>query len=125
LADKKTYLVASGFVQKFGDKPAVTEREVNGSTVRDVVIKAVGSQKLIRITVWPELSGVELGEGYFVAVEGAYTTSGDQGQFHNISALRCFTAPGGVRAEREVVNKPADNDSSSSSATAGDDPPPF
>jgi hypothetical protein len=118
------YLVASGFVQKFGDKDAVTTREANGKTVRNVTIKAVGSQKLIQVTFWPELAGVELGEGYFVAVEGKYSTSGDQNQFHNISAYRAVSIPSGPRLEEhEVVNQ--GGDSQAAAASSDDGPPPF
>lgn len=122
MADKQ-YLVAAGFVQKFGEKEAVVSKDVNGKAVREFVIKAVGSQKLIRITLWPELAGIEVGEGYYVAVEGAFTQSGDNNQFYNISALRAFSASGGTRVEREVVNQqPAD---APAAAPASDDPPPF
>lgn len=99
-----TYLVAAGFVQKFKDKPAVSERDVNGQTVRDITIKTV-SQKLVRITIWPELLAPEIKEGYWVACEGKYSASGDNNQFHNVSAYRMVVQAGAGRTERDVVNQ--------------------
>lgn len=117
LADgKKKYLYADGFIQKFGDKPAVNVREANGQTVRDVTIKS-NKEMLIRITLWPELDDVELGEGYWLAVEGAYSSSGDNNQFHNISAKYAVSLSGKSSKEREVVNRPQ--------ADTGDEDVPF
>jgi hypothetical protein len=120
------YLVAAGFIQKFPNKDAVSVREANGQKVRDITIKAVGSQKLIRVTVWPEFESVDLGEGYYVAVEGKYSASGDNGQFHNISAARIFAAPSGKKAEREVVNQGGgSNGGSSNGGGQSQDTNPF
>lgn len=117
---KKTYLVAAGIVQKFPDKPAVAERDVNGQAVRDITIKTV-SQKLVRITVWPEFASLVLGEGYFVFAEGEYKASGDNNQFHNVSAFRIGAFPCAVKADREVVNQP--EPSEPAAENSGEDSP--
>jgi hypothetical protein len=121
---KKKYLFADGFVQKFGDKPAVVEREANGQTVRSCTIKIAGD-KLIQLTLWPEFAEVKLGAGYYVACEGAYSASGDNNQFHNISVTNIITAPGAKRIEREVVNQPESSGDGESSSPSQTDEVPF
>lgn len=122
---KKKYLYADGFIQKFGEKPAVTEREANGQTVRDCTIKIAGD-KLIRLTIWPEFAEVKLGPGYLVFCEGAYSASGDNNQFHNISVTNIVTVPGAKRTEREVVNQPeASADAAEETSTSQTDDVPF
>lgn len=121
---KKKYLYADGFIQKFGDKPAVTERDANGQTVRDCTIKIAGD-KLVRLTIWPEFSEVKLGAGYLVFCEGAFSASGDNNQFLNISVTNIVTVPGAKKAEREVVNQPETAAADASSTSAQTDEVPF
>lgn len=122
---KKKYLYADGFIQKFGDKPAVVERDANGQTVRSCTIKIAGD-KLIQLTLWPEFADVKLGAGYLVFCEGAYSASGDNNQFHNISVTNIVTVPGAKKIEREVVNQPeSSGDAGESSSSAQTDEVPF
>lgn len=104
---EKTYVTAVGFVQ-FDPQ----EREANGKTVRDIVIKTPGGDgKNIRITVWPEIQGADVIEkGDFVAVDGGFTSStyqaqdGSQKVSLQISAYNLAILGKGLpRAEREVV----------------------
>lgn len=120
------YLTAVGFVQKFGDKPAVATREVSGQTVRDVTIKAAGSQKLVKVTLWPEHAGVSVDENTVLFVDGKYTRSqGQDGrEYHNLSASKVAVLAVAQKAEREVVNQtPAANQSEGTSS--GGDSSPF
>jgi hypothetical protein len=119
LAD--TYAVVAGFIQDFGNPDkAVTERDVNGKQVRDVTVRALGSQKNVRITVWPELKDVEISAGDFIVAEGKFTTNlgqaadGSPREYLNLSASRLVRLPGAVAAPREVVtsgasSKPTEN----------------
>lgn len=105
MADKPYYTVA-GFVQKFGDKPAIETREVSGQNIREFTVKAIGTQKLVRITLWPEFNGVTIDKGLFVVADGKFSTSeGTNGrQFYNLSATELATLRVQERAERDTVN---------------------
>lgn len=113
------YAVVAGMIQ-FDPK----EREANGQSVRDITIKALGTQKLVRITVWPEFSGVALKKGDFVSVDGKYEvsmgqgTDGGQREYINVSATQLAVLPAATKAEREVSNRPA-------AKAASDDAPIF
>lgn len=122
MADK--YASVAGFVQKFGDKPAVEEREANNQTVRQFVVKALGSQKLIRITVWPEFASTGITAGDFVAVDGKFsvTQGKNGGEFYGVSASTLFVASGATKAAREVVNQ---NAAATQTSSGDDDAPPF
>lgn len=117
-----TYLVVSGFVQKFPDKDAVVTKDANGQKVREFTVKAVGSQKLVRISVWPEFAAQEIKDGDFVNAEGKFSQSEGSGgtMFFNLSASKLTVTPGAVRADREVVNQ---KPSETSTATQSDDIP--
>lgn len=68
LAEFKEFKGAGGFVQF-----PVEERDVNGQTVRDVTIRALGSEgPYIRITVWPEFSHVDIEQGDLVFLDGPF-----------------------------------------------------
>lgn len=72
----KQYAGASGIIQ-FDPR----EREVNGKTVKDVVIRTAGSQKLVQITVWPEFKlESEPKKGDFIAADGSFSTYTYQAQ---------------------------------------------
>lgn len=104
------YATAVGFVQF-----PVTEREANGSDVRDVTIRTpgtvLGGGALIRITVWPDLNEAVIEEGDFVAVDGKLDVRVvDDKTYLNLSASKL--AVNGVvyrsanaDVEREVVGK--------------------
>lgn len=117
LADK-TYATVAGFVQ-FDPR----ERDVNNQTVTDIVVKAIGSQKLVRITVWPEFEVGEISKGDFVAADGVFTTSvgqtddGSTREYLNLSASVLSVLPSVPKKERSVVSK-----GSSSKKAEGDLP---
>jgi hypothetical protein len=120
LADQ--YLVVAGFAQKFPSKPLLNTREANGTTVTDVTVKALGSQKLVRISIWGEFGDVAkaITENSFIAAEGKYSVSGgDNGrQFHNLSASKvAIDGKSLKKAAREVVNQ---NDDASGDAGDAD-----
>lgn len=46
------------------------ERQLNGQWVRDVKIRAFGSQEETLITIWPEYAHVPLVRGDFIVVQG-------------------------------------------------------
>lgn len=100
------YASAAGFIQF-----DVKEREANGQTVLDAVIKTLGTDGvLIRVTVWPELQTEPIAKGDFLAVDGKFTVgsytdqSGQARQSLQISASSMAVLPGVKRGEREVVN---------------------
>lgn len=104
---KKQYVTAVGFVQ-FDPQ----DREANGKSVRDIVIKTPGGDgKNIRITVWPEIAGADVIEkGDFIAVDGGFTSStyqaqdGSQKTSLQISAFNLAVLGKALaRADREVV----------------------
>lgn len=111
------YAVVAGFVQ-FDPR----KREVNGKTVTDVTIKAVGSQKLISITIWPEFGDVAIEKGDFLAADGKFSTSlgqgkdGAQREYINLSPSALGVTPGLKKTETNVVQK---------AAPASDAPSPF
>ena len=93
------YVVTSGIVQQFGDKPVSDTREVGDGVVTDFTIKTLTTQSLVKISLWDDLSGIEVSKGDFAAVDGKYTVSED-GKYHNISATSIAILPGTTRAPR-------------------------
>jgi hypothetical protein len=71
---------------------AAREREVNGQTVREIVVRAFGRQEEYYISVWPEYSHVPLHKGDFVVCQGKRRTwegtdrVGNWRQFSSINA---------------------------------------
>src|SRR3954469_231913 len=59
-----TYASVAGFIQF----DPVT-RDANGKEVTDVTVKAIGSQKLVKVTIWPDFDfeGEEVTKGDFIA----------------------------------------------------------
>ena len=113
-----TYAGAAGFVQF---DPNV--KEANGQTIREVTIKAVGSQKLIKITLWPEWDAVAVAKGDFVAADGKFSQNlgqapdGSPREYLGISASSLVVIPGAQKAERQVVQS-----SGGASAAASSEP---
>ena len=62
---KHDFPVVAGIVQ-FEPR----HREVNGSEVRDIKVRAFGSQEETWITVWPEFAHVPMAAGDFLVVQG-------------------------------------------------------
>jgi hypothetical protein len=76
LVSDAQYVTALGFVQ-FDPQ----EREANGKTVTEFVIKTPGGDgKNIRVTIWPETDLGEVAVGDFIAVDGKFTSSSYQSQ---------------------------------------------
>jgi hypothetical protein len=103
------YAGAAGFVQ-FDPR----EKDVNGQEIRELTIKAFGTQKLIQITLWPEYAGVEVKKGDFVAVDGKFTsslgqkrTTGETVEYIQITPYSLVVLPAVEKAERKVVQKAA------------------
>jgi hypothetical protein len=104
LAEGTEYAVAAGIIQ-FDP----IEREAAGQDIRDITIKAIGSQKLIKVTLWPEFEGTDVKKGDFVVADGKFTTSlgqakdGSQREYLNLSASQLVVVPAAEKAAREVV----------------------
>jgi hypothetical protein len=107
--NKTDYVVAAGFIQW---EPEI--REVNGQTVRDVKVHAIGSQKPFRITLWPEYAGIALQRGDFIVAEGRLRTSVANGadgtvrEYNDIDAARVVRlepAPKQERAPQQASSK--------------------
>jgi hypothetical protein len=106
MADKD-YKSVAGFIQ-FDPE----EREVNGQTIRDVTIRALGSEcPYIKVTVWEEFADIELERGQFLAVDGAFEArvapnkAGVQTTYLNISAKSIVVLEPVARGEASVVTK--------------------
>lgn len=125
---ENVYLVAAGFIQKFKDKDAITVRDTNGGKVVSFTIKALGTQKLVRISAFAsDFAEFSPAQDDFVVAEGKYEASGDNNQYHNITAYKLNVNGQKItRKEREVVNSgggDSSNSQSSSSASTGDTNP--
>jgi single-stranded DNA-binding protein len=86
----KEFKGAGGFVQF-----PVEERDVNGQTVRDVTIRALGSDgAYIRITVWEEWADLDIDEGDLVFIDGPFearegqTREGEKRVYLNMSTSK-------------------------------------
>jgi hypothetical protein len=67
--DTKDFPVVAGVVQL---EP--THREIKSQPVRDIKVRAFGTQRETLITVWPEHGHVPLAKGDFVVVQGRRRT---------------------------------------------------
>lgn len=80
------YITVAGIIQF---EPRT--RTAGGKEVRDVAVKALGNNKLVNITVWPEKT-TPLNKGDFIVADGKFTTStrqnkdGEQQTYYNLSA---------------------------------------
>lgn len=102
------YATVAGFIQF-----DVNERDVNGQEVRDVTVRAIGTQKLVKVTVWSDFSDVPLAKGDFIVADGKFSTNEGQAKdgtpitYLNLSASNLLRLEPAERAEREVVNRPS------------------
>ena len=100
------YITVAGLVQ-FDPRT----RQAGDKTVRDVVIRAIGSNKNFSITVWPEKASVAINKGDFLVVDGKHTQSvgqnkdGESVTYNNMSAgtLFRFAGEGGSAASAAAV----------------------
>ena len=85
------YITVAGLVQ-FDPRT----RQAGDKTVRDVVIRAIGSNQNFSITVWPEKADVTINKGDFIVVDGKHTQSVGQNKegasvtYNNMSAGTLF-----------------------------------
>jgi len=92
------YITVAGLVQ-FDPKT----RQAGDKTVRDVLIRMIGSNKNISITLWPEKADVIVNKGDFIVVDGKHSQSvgqnkdGEQVTYNNMSAttIMRFAGSGG------------------------------
>jgi len=113
------YITVAGLVQ-FDPRT----RQAGDKTVRDVVIRAIGSNQNFSITVWPEKEGIAINKGDFLVVDGKHTQSvgqnkeGAQVTYNNMSASTLFRFAGeGASAA------PAGASKVTAAAATGDDFP--
>jgi hypothetical protein len=89
------YITVAGLVQ-FDPRT----RTAGDKQVRDVVIRAIGSNKNFSITVWPEKADVPISKGDFLVVDGKHSQSvgqnkdGEQVTYNNMSATTLFRLAG-------------------------------
>ena len=101
------YITVAGLVQ-FDPRT----RQAGDKTVRDVVIRAIGSNQNFSITVWPEKASVAINKGDFLVVDGKHTQSvgqnkdGESVTYNNMSAgtLFRFAGEGGSAAPKAAVD---------------------
>jgi len=85
--DDTEYVTVAGLIQ-FDPR----DRTANNTPVRDIAIRAIGSNKIINVTVWPENAHIPLAKGDFVVADGKFTVrsyqaaSGEQKTGYNVSA---------------------------------------
>jgi hypothetical protein len=81
------YMTIAGIIQ-FDPR----DRTAGGKDIRDVAIRAIGNNKMVNITVWPENDDVPLAKGDFIVADGKFTQSmgqnksGEQQTYYNLSA---------------------------------------
>lgn len=113
------YITIAGIVQ-FDPRT----RQAGGKEVRDVLIRAIGSNNNISVTVWPEKAGIQINKGDFLVCDGKYSSSvgqnkaGEQVTYHNLSANTIIRIPGDTTVTTETTPAPA-----MAATAAGDDFP--
>lgn len=81
------YITVAGLIQ-FDPR----NREAAGKPVRDIAIKAIGNNKMVNITVWPDHDSIPLNKGDFIVADGKFTQrpgqnkQGEQQTYYNLSA---------------------------------------
>lgn len=89
------YITIAGIVQ-FDPRT----RQAGDKEVRDVVIRAIGSNKNYSVTIWPEKAGIPITKGDFLVCDGKYSQSagqnkaGEQVTYHNLSATTIIRIAG-------------------------------
>jgi len=89
------YITVAGIVQ-FDPR----NRQAGDKQVRDIVIRAIGSNKNFSITLWPEKANIPISKGDFVVADGKHSQSvgqnkaGEQVTYHNLSATTVIRIAG-------------------------------
>jgi hypothetical protein len=110
------YITVAGIVQ-FDPR----QRQAGDKQVRDVVIRAIGSNKNFSITLWPEKANIPIAKGDFLVCDGKHSQSvgqnkaGEQVTYNNLSATTVIRLAGDTS---EAVAP-----SASAPASTGDDFP--
>jgi hypothetical protein len=91
------YITVAGIVQ-FDPR----QRQAGDKQVRDIVIRAIGSNKNFSITLWPEKANIPIAKGDFIVADGKHSQSagqnkaGEQVTYHNLSATTIIRIAGEV-----------------------------
>lgn len=89
------YITVAGIVQ-FDPR----NRQAGDKQVRDIVIRAIGSNKNFSITLWPEKANIPISKGDFIVADGKHSQSvgqnkaGEQVTYHNLSATTVIRIAG-------------------------------
>ena len=98
------YITVAGIVQ-FDPRT----RQAAGQNVRDVLIRAIGSNKNFSITVWPDKDSITINKGDFLVVDGKHSQSagqnkdGEQVTYNNLSASALIRIAGDATAPAPKV----------------------
>ena len=77
--------------------------------MRDVKVRAIGSQKIVRVTVWAKHEHVPLEKGDFIVAEGAWrsrvyqTREGEKRTSYDLDAATFVRLPGVPKRDVESV----------------------
>ena len=89
------YITIAGIVQ-FDPRT----RTAGDKQVRDVVLRAIGSNKNFSVTIWPEKASIPISKGDFLVCDGKYSSSvgqnknGEQVTYNNLSATTVIRIAG-------------------------------
>jgi len=104
------YVTIAGIVQ-FDPR----QRQAGDKQVRDVVIRAIGSNKNFSVTLWPEKANIPINKGDFLVCDGKHSQSagqnkdGEQVTYNNLSATTVIRIAGesAATSAAPVVSAPA------------------
>jgi hypothetical protein len=104
------YITIAGIVQ-FDPR----NRQAGDKQVRDVVLRAIGSNKNFSVTLWPEKANIPISKGDFLVCDGKHSQSvgqnkdGEQVTYNNLSATTVIRVAGeaGGSAQSASVAAPA------------------
>ena len=111
------YVTIAGIVQ-FDPR----NRQAGDKQVRDVVIRAIGSNKNFSVTLWPEKANIPISKGDFLVCDGKHSQSvgqnkdGEQVTYNNLSATTVIRIAGEGTATAAPV-------AAAAPASTGDDFP--
>lgn len=111
------YITIAGIVQ-FDPRT----RTAGDKQVRDVVIRAIGSNKNFSVTLWPEKANIPINKGDFLVCDGKHSQSvgqnkaGEQVTYNNLSATTVIRIAGDASASAPAATTAAP-------ANTGDDFP--
>ena len=111
------YITIAGIVQ-FDPR----QRTAGDKQVRDVVIRAIGSNKNFSVTLWPDKDNIPVGKGDFLVCDGKHSQSvgqnkdGEQVTYNNLSATTVIRIAGEGTAAAPIATVAAP-------AATGDDFP--